>query len=148
MTDQDFIRFNDEIMSWSEETFEANKEKISRKIRYGKGTGTEQDLEQNQGKYTENRKYISQLISSDETTVNRDTAFQKNMLEIILESFETDVNEKHKSFDYWESVIGEEFSHTVENIFYMSFLMKEGIIVAWVSRASFCIFFKTRIHKD
>ena len=86
----------------------------------------------------------SQLISSDETTVNRDTAFQKNMLEIILESFETDVNEKHKSFDYWESVIGEEFSHTVENIFYMSFLMKEGIIVAWVSRASFCkIFFNS-----
>jgi len=124
LTDQDFIRFNDEIMSWSEETFEANKEKISRKIRYGKGTGTEQDLEQNQ----------------DETTVNRDTAFQKNMLEIILESFETDVNEKHQSFDYWESVIGEEFSHTVENIFYMSFLMKEGIIVAWIDEYDQVVF--------
>ena len=48
-TDQDFKRFNDEIMNWSEETFEANKEKISKKIRYGKGAGTEQDLEQNQG---------------------------------------------------------------------------------------------------
>ena len=49
-TDQEFRRFNDEIMSWSEETFEANKEKISRKIRYGKGAGTEQDLENNEGK--------------------------------------------------------------------------------------------------
>lgn len=48
-TDQEFKRFNDEIMSWSEETFEANKEKISRKIRYGKGAGTEQDLENNEG---------------------------------------------------------------------------------------------------
>ena len=36
-------------MSWSEETFQANKEKISRKIRYGKGAGTEQDLENNEG---------------------------------------------------------------------------------------------------
>ena len=51
------------------------------------------------------------------------------MLEIILASFEQDDH----PFDYWESVIGDEFSHTVENIFYMSFLMKEGIITAWVS---------------
>ena len=54
------------------------------------------------------------------------------MLEIILASFEQEDNE-HQPFDYWESVIGDEFSHTVENIFYMSFLMKEDIITAWVS---------------
>lgn len=52
------------------------------------------------------------------------------MIEIILESFE---NENEDPFDYWETIIGDEFSHTVENIFYMSFLMKEGIITAWVS---------------
>ena len=72
------------------------------------------------------------IFCLDETTVNRDTAFQKNMIEIILESFEDPSNE-HAPFDYWESVIGEEFSHTVENIFYMSFLLKEDIITAWVS---------------
>ena len=53
------------------------------------------------------------------------------MIEIILQSFEED--DEHDVFWYWECVIGEEFSHTVENIFYMSFLLKEDIITAWVS---------------
>ena len=48
-TDQDFERFDDEIMKWSEETFEANKEKISKKKQYGTDKGKEQDLDQNQG---------------------------------------------------------------------------------------------------
>ena len=52
-------------MSWSEETFEANKQKISRKIRYGKGAGTEQDLEKNEGENSfviEKSKYIIHIF--------------------------------------------------------------------------------------
>lgn len=56
------------------------------------------------------------------------------MIEIILESFEED--DEHDVFWYWDCVIGEEFSHTVENIFYMSFLLKEDIITAWIDPES------------
>ena len=81
---------------------------------------------------SDDREGEEQHIQEDnEAESNRDEREQKRLLELLLRHWRA-IN-GHEPFFYWECVMSDSFSETMENIFYLSFLLKLGVIVAWVS---------------
>lgn len=81
---------------------------------------------------SDDREGEEQHIQEDnEAESNRDEREQKRLLELLLRHWRA-IN-GHEPFFYWECVISDSFSETMENIFYLSFLLKLGVIVAWES---------------
>jgi len=78
-----------------------------------------------------------------EPEANRDEIEQARILKILLDHFkeecvvEEDENGVKKAVGeplfYWECVMSDSFAETVENMFYLSFLLKLKVIVCWES---------------
>ena len=64
----------------------------------------------------------------ERTSVSEDDREKRRLLAFLKAHWETNKG----LFDYWECVTSHSFAETIENIMYISFLVKENLIHIWV----------------
>ena len=71
-----------------------------------------------------------QVASSNKADITSDEREQIRLLEAILAIWKS--YEGQEPLYFWEIVISDSYSETVENMFYMTFLSKLNLIYIWV----------------